>query len=177
MCFFKFFIVFWCLRNICFIGIFIQCFKWLVSQKNNVCVCVCVTLCVCVCVCVCVCMCMCVCVCVHVYVCVCACACVCVYVCVHVCVRACVCVCACTWVWVHVHVCICMHICDCACMWVRRRGSYHIQFSIDCVQIKVASHHIKLYSQQQRQQTTAVDTRDAPCHACRSNNSVIRQNE
>ena len=34
-------LVFWCLRNVCFIVIFIDCFKWLVSQKNNVCVCVC----------------------------------------------------------------------------------------------------------------------------------------
>ena len=61
-------VVFWHLRNVCFIVIFIKCFKLLVSQKNSVCVCVCAHMqmcacvharkCVCVCVCVCVCMCM-----------------------------------------------------------------------------------------------------------------------
>ena len=30
----------WCLRNVCFIVMFIEYFKLLVSQKNNVCVCV-----------------------------------------------------------------------------------------------------------------------------------------
>ena len=59
-------LVFWCLtlKNVCFIVIFTECFKWLVSQENNVCVYVCVLwsdwwarriMCVCVCVCVCVC--------------------------------------------------------------------------------------------------------------------------
>ena len=49
-------LVFRCLRNVCFIVIFIECFKLLVSPKKNVCVCVracmgaCVRACVRVCV-------------------------------------------------------------------------------------------------------------------------------
>ena len=64
------FLVFWCLRNVSFIVIFIDCFKLLVSQKNNVCVYMCVCVCVCVHACV------------HACVCVRAClyACVCVYI-------------------------------------------------------------------------------------------------
>ena len=49
------FLVFWCLRNVSFIVIFIDCFKLVVSQKNNVCVCVCMRACMHVCVCACVC--------------------------------------------------------------------------------------------------------------------------
>ena len=52
------FLTFYCLRNFVLLQ-FIECFKLLVSQKNNVCVCVCVCMwvgawvreCVCVCVC------------------------------------------------------------------------------------------------------------------------------
>ena len=29
----------WYLRNVCFVVTFIECFKWLVGQKNSVCVC------------------------------------------------------------------------------------------------------------------------------------------
>ena len=50
-------LVFWCLRNVCFIVIFIECCKCLVSQKNRVCVCVCVCVCLCVCVCTFICVC------------------------------------------------------------------------------------------------------------------------
>ena len=56
-------LTFYCLRNFVLLQ-FIECFKLLVSQKNNVCVCVCVRACVCnrfflffflVCVCMCAC--------------------------------------------------------------------------------------------------------------------------
>ena len=45
-------LVFLYLRNVCLIVIFIECFKLLVNQNNNVCVCTRVHVCVCVCVCV-----------------------------------------------------------------------------------------------------------------------------
>ena len=39
-------LVFWCVRNVCFIVIFIKCFMLSVSQKKQVCVCACVCVCV-----------------------------------------------------------------------------------------------------------------------------------
>ena len=50
-------LVFLYLRNVCLIVIFIECFKLLVNQNNNVCVCTRVHVCVCVCACMRVCVC------------------------------------------------------------------------------------------------------------------------